>query len=245
MTYNKSSNMTLNAFEKVHLNNNSSNTMSFSGTLNKTLILLTLVILGAFVGWTKVDSTFILPIFFISLITGFIIALVLAFKPMLAKYLAPVYALLEGVFLGVISLFFEVIYPGIVIQAALLTLSVALLMNFLYRNKIIVVTEKFRSVLIMATFSIFFVYLISIILSFFSINIPYIHGSGPFGILFSLVVVTIASLNLLLDFDFIDKASDKKLPVDMEWYGAFALTVTLVWIYIEILKLLAKLRSRD
>jgi len=237
--------MTLNAFEKVHLNNNSSNTMSFSGTLNKTLILLTLVILGAFVGWTKVDSTFILPIFFISLITGFIIALVLAFKPMLAKYLAPVYALLEGVFLGVISLFFEVIYPGIVIQAALLTLSVALLMNFLYRNKIIVVTEKFRSVLIMATFSIFFVYLISIILSFFSINIPYIHGSGPFGILFSLVVVTIASLNLLLDFDFIDKASDKKLPVDMEWYGAFALTVTLVWIYIEILKLLAKLRSRD
>jgi uncharacterized YccA/Bax inhibitor family protein len=246
MTYNKSSNITLKAFDKVH-HKKSNDVMTLEGALNKTLILLALVMVGGYFGWNLVLPVPLMALVIISLVVSLIIIITLAFKPLFAKYLAPIYALVQGYFLGTVSLLFETIYPGIVLQAILLTIVIAVLMNFLYRSRIIKVTEKFKSIIIAATFGIFIVYMISIAMSFFGSGsgIPMIHESGLVGIGFSLFVVTIASLNLLLDFSFIEQQSNKQVVKDMEWYGAFALTVTLVWIYIEVLKLLAKLRDRN
>lgn len=246
MVIHKSSNIAMGAFSKVQ-HSKSNDVMTLDGALNKTLILLVLVLIGGYFGWSLVLPIPLMGLLIGTLIISFAIAITLAFKPLLAKYLAPVYAIFEGYFLGVISLLFETSFPGIVLQAVLLTVVIAVLMNFLYRNRIIKVTEKFKSVIIAATFGIFIVYMISIVMSFFTSGrgIPMIHESGLFGIGFSLFVVVIASLNLLLDFSFIEDQANKKAQKDLEWYGAFALTVTLVWIYIEILKLLAKLRSRD
>ena len=237
-----SSNPTLSRINTVKSHSN--NTMSLNGTLNKTLILLILVILAGGFAWTNA-STFaplLIPLLIGNFIIGLGIVLFLAFKPLFAKYLAPIYAVFEGVFLGIISLIFEQIYPGIVIQAILLTIIVTLLMNVLYRKEIIKVTKKFRSIMMVAILSVLGIYVVSFIMSFFGTTIPLIHEGGPVGIIFSLVVVGIASLTLLLDFDFIDRAIENKMPKDLEWYGAFALIVTLVWIYIEILKLLSKIR---
>jgi uncharacterized YccA/Bax inhibitor family protein len=245
MEYNKSSNPTLSGIERVHHSPTHGNKhMTIEGAYNKTLLLTFILIIFGYFGWTNATAIDFMPLLLITLVLGIGIAITLMFKPLWAPVLAPIYAIVEGYFLGVVSVFFELAYPGIVFQAILLTLAVALFMNILYRNKIIVVTAKFRSVIIMATLSIFAVYMISIVMSFFGTTIPLIHESGPIGILFSLVVVTIASLNLILDYDFIEKASQKKLPKQMEWYGAFVLIVTLVWLYLEILRFLAKLRSR-
>lgn len=245
MGLNKSSNIAFNTFNKVEYSR-SNNYMTLEGSLNKTLLLLLLVLISGYFGWSLILPISVIALLIITLIISFAIAITLAFKPLLAKYLAPIYALLEGYFLGVVSVLFETMYPGIAIQAILLTIVIAFIMNFLYRSRIIKVTEKFKSVIITATFSIFIVYIISLAISFFGSGrgIPMIHESGPVGIIFSLIVVTIASLNLLLDFSFIEEQSNKKAQKDMEWYAAFALTVTLVWIYIEVLKLLAKLRKR-
>lgn len=245
MNTNESSNIAMSGFKHVN-NAHSKNKMTLSGTLNKTLILTLLVFIGGFFSWSgKIPFEYFTPVFFGSLIISLVIVFTLMFKPMLANILAPIYALVEGVFLGMISLFFETLYPGIVIQAILLTLVIALVMNLLYRNKIIKVTQKFKTIIFAATLGIFGVYIISLIMSFFGTTIPLIHESGPIGIIFSLFVVTIASLNLLLDFHFIDKQVENNMPEKMEWYGGFMLIVTLIWIYIEILKLLAKLRSRN
>ena len=133
-------------------------------------------------------------------------------------------------------------YPGIVLQAIVLTVLIALLMNILYQNRIIKVTEKFRSIMTVAILSVLGIYLISFTLMLFGITVPYIHSSGPIGILFSIVVVIIASLTFLLDFDMIESFSKQGLDKNYEWNGAFSLFITLIWLYIEILKLLSKIR---
>lgn len=242
---NESSNPAFKAFNNI--DSTSQNSMSFEGTLNKTLLLLTIVIGSGAVAWLNagVLSSYILPVIIANFVVGLGIIFFLAFKPLLAKYVAPIYAVFQGVFLGLISVIFEMTYQGIVSQAIILTIIVTIIMNILYRTRIIKVTKKFRSIMMVAIFSIMGIYVVSFVMSFFGTTIPLIHENGIVGIGFSLVVVTIAALTLLLDFDFIDRASNQNLPKDMEWYGAFALMVTLVWLYLEILKLLSKLRSRN
>lgn len=241
--------------EKVFAKRDAAGTgvMTVNGTMNKTLILFFLVLLGAAYTW---------KMFFTSMspeagyekvggwitgagIAGFIAAMVTIFKKSWAGYTAPIYAILEGLFLGALSALFESMFPGIVIQAIGLTLGVMLTMLLLYRAKIIVVTDKFRMGLFAAIGGVFLIYMASFILSFFGTQIPYIHEGGTVGIIFSLVVVVIAALSLALDFDMIERGAQAGAPKYMEWYGAFGLMVTLIWLYLEILKLLAKLYSRD
>ena len=157
---------------------------------------------------------------------------------------APIYAVIEGMILGSISAIFEKNYPGIVIQAVGLTFGVLFCLLMVYKSRLIKVTDNFRLGVVAATGGIALFYFISLALGFFGMRIPFIHESGPLGIGFSLFVVVIASLNLVLDFDFIEKGAEAGAPKFMEWYGAFGLLVTLVWLYIEILRLLSKLRNR-
>ena len=219
---------------------------TIEGTLNRTLLLLLLLIGVSFFSWqiSSAVPTLGVLLLWVGLIGGLIIALVTVFKKEWAAITAPVYAGFEGLFLGSISQWFEAAFQNIVLQAVLITFAVALAMLLLYRTRIIKVTKTFRIVVVAATFGIMLVYLASILLNLFGSGVPYIHESGPLGIGFSLFVLGIASLNLFLDFDFIEKAAQHKMPKYMEWFGAFALLVTIIWIYIETLRLLAKLRSR-
>jgi uncharacterized YccA/Bax inhibitor family protein len=185
-----------------------------------------------------------MPWTLIGAIGGFIVALLTIFKPQWSSVTAPIYSLLQGVFLGGISAYFESMYPGIVIQAVGLTFATCLGLLIAYRSGLIKATENFKSGVIAATGGIAIVYVVTIILGFFGIRVPYIHEGGLIGIGFSLFVVTVAALNLVLDFDFIEKGSQGGAPKFMEWYGAFGLMVTLIWLYIEILRLLTKLRQR-
>ena len=157
---------------------------------------------------------------------------------------APIYAALEGLALGGISAVFESRYPGIVSQAVFLTFGTLAALLIAYRSGWIKATENFKLGVVAATGGIFFVYLISFVLSFFGVSIPLIHGSGVFGILFSLFVVVIAALNLVLDFDFIEQGAEQGAPKYMEWFAAFGLMVTLIWLYLEVLRLLSKLQQR-
>ena len=175
---------------------------------------------------------------------GFILALVTIFKHQWAKFTVPAYALMQGLALGGISKYFESMYPGIVNQAVMLTFGTLGALLLAYRSGLIKATENFKLGIVAATGGIAFVYMISWILSWFSISVPVIHSNSNMGILFSIGVVIIAALNLVLDFDFIEEGSEKGAPKYMEWYGAFGLLVTLIWLYLEILRLLAKLSSR-
>lgn len=175
-------------------------------------------------------------------IVGFILALVIAFTR--TKYLIPVYAACEGLFLGGVSAVFEASYPGIVAQAVVGTFAALFSMLALYKMNVIRCTDKFRSVIFIATASIMVIYLVNFIGGFFHFAVPVINSSSMLGIGFSVVVVIIAALNLIVDFDFIERGAQNYLPKDMEWYGAFGLMVTLVWLYLEILRLLAKLQDR-
>jgi len=166
------------------------------------------------------------------------------FRKPWAGITTPLYAALQGLALGGISVVFEARYPGIVSQAIFLTFGTLAALLMAYRSGLIKATENFKLGIVAATGGIFFIYLIGFVLSFFGVSIPLIHGSGPVGILFSLVVVTIAALNLVLDFDFIEMGAERGAPKYMEWYGAFGLLVTLVWLYLELLRLLAKLQGR-
>ena len=177
-------------------------------------------------------------------IGGFIVAMVTVFKQKWAPFTVPLYAALQGLFLGGISATFELRFPGIVIQAVGLTMMVFLALLFAYKSKLIQATENFKLGITAATGGIALLYIVQLVLSFFGIHIPYIHESGPIGIGFSLVVVTIAALNLVMDFDFIENGAARRAPKYMEWYAAFGLLVTLVWLYLEMLRLLAKLQSR-
>ena len=224
--------------------------MTINGTINKTLILFACLAITAIYTFSLVFAGYMdhaKMLTFGGAIVGFILALIIIFSrnTTLFKILTPIYALAEGCFIGGISAFFEASWAGIVAQAVICTMITVLMMLGLYRANIIKATEKFRSVVIISTASICAIYLIQIIASFFARSIPQIFTASPIGIGFSIIVVGIAALNLILDFDFIEKGSNAMLQREYEWYGAFGLMVTIVWLYIEILKLLAKLNSRD
>jgi uncharacterized YccA/Bax inhibitor family protein len=222
--------------------------MTLQGTVHKTGFLLLLVLIGAWWTWkmflASQNPAAVYPWIMGGAIGGLVAALVTIFKKEWAGITAPVYALLEGLMLGGISSIFEAMFPGIVIQAVGLTFGTLFGLLIAYRSGLIKVTENFRLGVVAATGGIFMVYMATWILGFFGIGMPFIHESGIIGIGFSVFVVVIAALNLVLDFDFIEHGAESGAPKFMEWYAAFGLIVTLIWLYIEILRLLAKLRSR-
>jgi uncharacterized YccA/Bax inhibitor family protein len=223
--------------------------MTEKGTLNKFGLMMILVVAAASFTWKAAyEGKNVVPWMFGGAIIGFIVAIVLAFAPRHAKFLAPIYALAEGVFLGAISAYYNAAFaekaPGIVMMAVGVTFGVVIAMFALYRFGIIKATETFKSVVITATAGVALFYILAIVLRFFNIQMPLIHESTSWGILFSLIVVGIAALNLILDFDMIEKGAAKGAPKFMEWYGAFALMVTIVWLYLEILRLLSKFAGR-
>ncbi len=221
------------------------NAMTINGTVNKTGILLILAVMGATWTWHLFSiAANYYPWTIAGAIGGFITAIITIFKKNVAMISAPIYALLEGLFLGGISAALNARFPGIVIQAVGLTFGTLACLLLAYRSGIIRATENFKLGVVAATGGIALLYLVSIVLGFFNIQIPMIHGSGPIGIGFSLFVVVIAALNLVLDFDFIEQGAETGAPKYMEWYAAFGLMITLVWLYLEILRLLSKLNSR-
>jgi uncharacterized YccA/Bax inhibitor family protein len=225
------------------------NRMTLNGTVNRTGILLICAFATAAYTWRTFmethDPSTVSGWLMLGVFGGFITALVTIFKKEWAPITAPIYALLEGLFLGGISAVFEVYHPGIAIQAVGLTFGVLLTMLVIYSSRLIRVTDKLRIGIIAATGGIALFYFVEIILSFFHINFIAVNGSGSIGIAFSLFVCAIAALNLVLDFDFIEQGVNHGAPKYMEWYGAFGIMVTLVWLYLEILRLLSKLRSRN
>lgn len=219
--------------------------MTLSGTVYKTFILLIVLMASAIYTWHQYSiGNSVGHLIIIGLIGGFITALIIAFVPKTAPVLAPVYAALEGLAVGGISASFESQFNGITLQAVALTFGTLFALLFAYAFRIIRVTHNFRLMVFSATAGIMLVYLTSFILGFFGISIPYLHSSGPVGIGISLFIAAIAALNLVLDFDFIEHGANQRAPKYMEWYGAFGLMVTLIWLYFEILHLLAKIRSR-
>ena len=236
--------------------------MTIQGTANKCLILLALVLGAAWWVWSKVmqpvqtlgfevetlarqNQQAVVPIIMIGGLVGFIVAIVTVFKKEWSMVTAPVYAVCEGLLLGGISGFFEMQFPGIVMQAVALTFGTLFCLLMAYKSRLIRVTDKFRLGVVAATGAIALFYFVTWILGFFHVNVPFIAGGGVIGIGFSLFVVGIAALNLVLDFDMIEQGAEAGAPKYMEWYGAFGLMVTLIWLYMEILRLLSKLRSRD
>ncbi|GMU86002.1 MAG: hypothetical protein AMXMBFR48_12440 [Ignavibacteriales bacterium] len=222
--------------------------MTLNGFLNKAFFLLLLVVFPAGLVWNQFYLTGNLSSIsgwvFGGAIAGLILAILTAFFKRIAIITAPLYAIAQGLFLGGISAFFELMYPGIVLQAVMLTGAIFLMMLFLYRTGIIKPTAKFMMGVAAATGAVGLVYLASFILGFFSISIPFIHSNGWVGIGFSAVVIVIAALNLIIDFALVEEGVKNGAPKYIEWYAAFALLVTLVWLYFEILRLLSKLRSR-
>ncbi|MEN8662156.1 MAG: Bax inhibitor-1/YccA family membrane protein [Lentimonas sp.] len=225
-----------------------SNAMTLNGTVNKTALLLFGVIAMAALSWRRTmmaeDFSTLIPYILVGAIGGMVVGLVTIFKKEWAPVTAPLYAVLEGLFLGVISAMFEQMFPGIVFQAVLLTFGTLAALLMAYKSGLIRATENFKLGIVAATGAIMMIYLVGFVMSYFGTGIPYIHESGMIGIGFSLFVVVIAALNLVLDFDFIENGVEHGAPKYMEWYAAFGLLVTLIWLYIEILRLLSKLRSR-
>src|ERR1700736_6499831 len=223
----------------------SSRPMTLPGVIHRSILLL-LLVAGTSAGvWAYSDShpSAIYPTMMIGALGGFVVAMVTSFKKDWAAVTSPIYAILEGLFIGGISLVMERKFPCLVQKAVLLTFGVMFALLAAYQSRIIRPSQTFKSVIVGATFGIVVVYLVSMVLQlFFHSEIPLINGNGPMGIAFSLVVVGIAALNLVLDFDFIENGVAAGAPKWMEWYAAFALTVTLVWLYIEILRLLSKMR---
>ena len=227
-------------------------TMSVRGTLNKFGFLLLMVIAGAVYNWhlfQEGQQGMVSTLMMVGIFGGLIAAIAIIFKPNWAGYLAPLYGLLEGLFIGGISAIlnaaFAEKYPGLIMQAVGLTFGVAISMFLLYNFRIIKATEKFRSVIITATVGIGIFYLLTMVLGFFGVNVGFMHDSSMLSIGISVFIVGIAALNLILDFDMIEKGAERGAPRFMEWFGAFGLMVTLVWLYLEILRLLSKLSSRN
>jgi len=218
--------------------------MTLNGTISKTALSLAILFLGGFWSWRVIPTGAAGMWMIFAVIGTLILALITCFKPQAAPITTPLYAGLEGLLLGTISSFYDARYPGICMQALTLTAMTAGTMLAVYRFGWIKPTEKFRSFVVIATFSIFAIYIIDFILGFFGKGVPLSTSSGTFGIIFSLVVVGIAALNLILDFGRIEEGVQRGAPKYMEWYGAFALMVTLIWLYLEMLRLLAKLQSR-
>ena len=219
--------------------------MTIMGTVHKTALSLALLLLTAIYSWNiPLGDPRLQTCMWVGFIGGFIVALITIFKKTLAPYTVPAYALLEGLALGAISRVFESQYPGIAFQAVFLTFATLGALLMAYRSGLIKATENFKLGVAAATGGIVFFYIVGFVLSFFGIRAPLIGSNSVFGILFSFGVVIIAALNLVIDFDFIEEGSERGAPKFMEWYGAFGLLVTLIWLYLEILRLLAKLRSR-
>jgi uncharacterized YccA/Bax inhibitor family protein len=223
--------------------------MTLQGTVNKTGVLLLCVIATAAWTWKLFlhshSPATVAPLAAIGAIGGLIVALVTVFKKTWAPVTAPIYALLEGLVLGSVSAIFELRFPGIAIQAVSLTFGTLVVLLLAYRSGLIRVTEKFRLGVIAATGGILLFYVLQLVLGFFGVRFAAVNGAGAIGIGFSVFVVIVASLNLVLDFDFIERGVRAGAPKYMEWYAAFGLMVTLIWLYFEILRLLSKLRSRD
>ncbi len=219
--------------------------MTVNGTIQIAAFLGILLVAAAAFVWTRFSMGYTDLAMMLTgggLIVGFIAALFVIFTR--NKFLVPVYAVCEGMFLGGISAQFEASYPGIVTQAVAGTFAALFSMLILYRTNIIKCTDKFRSTIFIATLSIAAVYLINFIGGFFHMQVPVLNSSSPVGIAISAVICLVAAFNLIIDFDFIERGSQMMLPKDMEWYGAFGLMVTIVWLYLEILRLLAKLSDR-
>jgi uncharacterized YccA/Bax inhibitor family protein len=220
-------------------------TMTVEGTINRTAFLL--LILVATATWTWMEAFIGSPIegyLWAGLLGGLAVGLVTVFVPGIARFTAPVYAALEGLALGAISALYEATFHGIVMQAVALTFGVMIALLFVYRLRVIPITAKFKAGVCAATGGIAVFYLVAIGLQAFGVHIGMLHEGSPLGIIFSLFVITIASLNLVLDFDFIEQGVEHGAPKQMEWYAAFGLIVTLIWLYVAILRLLSKLRNR-
>ena len=226
--------------------------MTVRGAMNKFGMMLLFLVAAAMFTWNifyKQGPESIAPWMWGGLIVGMILAFIMIFKPTTSPYIALAYAICEGLFLGGISAMYDFVfaetYPSIIMHAVLLTAGTAVGMYALYSTGVIKVTNTFKRVVIFATLGIFIMYLVSIIMNLFGAQMPYLHDSSPIGIGISLVIVTVAALNLVLDFDMINKGAEQGAPKYMEWYGAFGLMVTIVWLYLEILRLLSKFASRD
>lgn len=226
--------------------------MTINGVVNKCVIMLILLIIPATYVWKsffaaetpEIGMDIASKSLLIGVIGSLILAIVTIFKKRWSPVTAPAYAAVEGLAIGGISAIMEAQFPGIVVQATALTFGTLFALLMVYRSGMIKVTQNFRLGVVAATGGIFLIYIVSFVLSFFGSGIPYIHESGLIGIGFSLFVVVIASLNLVLDFDFIERGAERGAEKFMEWYAAFGLIITLVWLYIEILRLLSKLRNR-
>jgi uncharacterized YccA/Bax inhibitor family protein len=220
--------------------------MTVDGAATKAGILLILTVLSAAWTWGQgAAGVNTVPMMMGGAIGGLILALIIAFKPTSAPFVAPIYALAEGLFIGGLSLFADRLYPGIVVPAVTLTFGTLAALLVAYRAGIVRATPGFRRMVVAATGAIFLIYMLNMVMSFFGSSIPMIHGSGPMGIGFSVVVIAIAAFNLVLDFDLMERGAKEGLPKFMEWYAGWALLVTLVWLYVEILHLLMKLQNRD
>ena len=223
--------------------------MTLNGTVNKTGILLFIAVVCAALPWRLLMqqssmASMMMPMAIGAAVIGFILALIISFKAHTAPYLAPAYAAAEGVFLGAISAVFEMRCPGIVLQAMALTFGTLGCLLLAYKSGLIRASENFKLGIVAATGAVAVLYLVNFVMSFFGSGMGFISAPTPIGIGFSVIVVAIAALNLVLDFDFIERGVNNGSPKYMEWYGAFGLVVTLVWLYLEILRLLSKLRDR-
>jgi uncharacterized YccA/Bax inhibitor family protein len=221
--------------------------MTVRGTISATAVLFVLLLGSAAAGWAMTETTedqLEFPgIALIGVVIGFACVIGLWFRPQLAKVLGPIYAIAQGFFVGAISKAFEAVYPGIVVQAVGATLGVFAVMLVLYRTNVIKVTDRFRRTVIFATLGVMVLYVVSFVIHLFGGSVPIINDASLIGVLFSFFVAGLAALNLALDFDFIERGTKEGLAKDYEWYAAFGLLVTLVWLYLEILRLLGKLRQ--
>lgn len=216
--------------------------MTVKGAINKTFILTGILLATAFLGAYLMNFMLI----WVGLIGGIVAFMIAYFKPTTAPFTAPLYAAFEGLLLGTISMFYaNAFYDGIVFNAILLTMLALATMLVLYRTGVIKPTQKFRSIVTTATGAIMMVYLVNIVMHAFGGGLPYLHQSGPIGIILSLVIIGVASMNLILDFDQFERGEEMRAPVYMEWLSAMGLLVTLVWLYLEILRLLAMFSGRD
>jgi uncharacterized YccA/Bax inhibitor family protein len=220
----------------------SAEVMTVSGTINKSIILWVLLAAGALYSWTH--PAIVIPLTMPLLLGAFVLAVISSFKMNLAPFLSPIYAICEGLVLGVISVHFEKSYPGIVINAVLLTMCVLFCMLAAYKTGMLKATPKFKKIVILSTLAIALVYLIDLLMGAFGARgFNFLGDSSGLGIVISLVIVAVAALNLIIDFDLIERGAQYRAPKYMEWYSSFALMVTLVWLYLEILRLLSKTRN--
>ncbi len=214
--------------------------MTMSGAINKAGILFVILMVGAAIGWNLENPL----LMFVGAIGGLIAAMITIYKRESAPYTAPVYAFLEGLFLGSISIVYDSAHPGLAANAMTLTFGILGVMLFCYRVGLLRATPVFTRTVVLATMGIAIVYVVDLVMSLFHMNVPFIHDTGWLGIGVSLVISAVAAMNLILDFDVFERAAAGRAPKYMEWYCGFSLLVTLVWIYVEMLRLLSKLSKR-